>query len=245
MNFLLDFFFPRYCLCCDDRLSTSEQYVCDECLSQLPRCENHSLPNSRLLRRFLPELILDRAASFLLYNASLDVPSIVHSFKYKGNRELGAFCGRFMAEELLPTGFFDDIDMIIPVPITCRRMIWRGYNQVHQLARGISSVTGIPYRTDILRRVRHTTPQARVNAALRPENVKGAFELRRPETVRGHHVLLLDDVMTTGSTLKNCGILLSPYASHISVLTFAVAGRQIAPEFADYNPIEPLNINDL
>ena len=139
--------------------------------------------------------------------------------------DLGETMGRFMAAELAATGFFRGIDVIIPVPLHPRKQKLRGYNQSECIARGVSAVTGIPIDVSSVLRRRHTETQTRKSAYERWENVDGIFLLRYPERFVGKHILIVDDVLTTGATTTACADALKDVGGvHVSILTLAVAG---------------------
>ena len=144
--------------------------------------------------------------------------------KYGGRKDLGEVMGRFMAAELSATGFFSDVDVIVPVPLHPRKQKMRGYNQSECIARGVSAVTGIPVDTASVARMRHTETQTRKSSYERWENVDGIFCLRRADAFARKHVLIIDDVLTTGATTTACADALKEVEGvRISVLTLAVA----------------------
>ena len=131
--------------------------------------------------------------------------------------------GRCMAAELLPTGFFEDVDVVIPVPLHPRKQRARGYNQSEWIARGVSAVTGIPIDTESILRKKNTETQTRKSVFERRDNVEGIFELQHPETLAGKHILIVDDVLTTGSTTLACASCLVDVEDiRISILTLAM-----------------------
>lgn len=144
--------------------------------------------------------------------------------KFHGNSELCILMGRQMGLDLLQSGRFDDIDLLVPVPLHWRRRLQRGYNQSELLCRGIAEVLGRPVNSRSLRRHRYTHQQSLQSSLDREENVKDAFCIRHPEKLEGHHILLVDDVLTTGATLGSCGEALKSVKNlKISVATLSIA----------------------
>ena len=173
---------------------------------------------------FWGKIPLERATSYFFYRKGSDFRKILHQFKYGGRKELGAIMGRFMAAELATTDFFEGIDVIIPVPLHPRKRRARGYNQSEWIARGVSQVVGLPVDVSSVIREKHTDTQTRKSTYERWENVDGIFRLCHPENFVGKHVLIIDDVLTTGSTTTACADVFHEVEGvRISVLTLAVA----------------------
>jgi len=130
---------------------------------------------------------------------------VIYNLKYGGRPEQGRQMGMAAARELNGAGFFEGISMIVPVPLAKEKLARRGYNQSEEIARGVAAVTGLPVVTGVVERIRDTESQTRKTDLQRVENVEGAFRLTRPDRVAGRHVLIVDDVVTTGSTVCACG----------------------------------------
>lgn len=170
----------------------------------MPRTNYHKVKDNLVERIFWGKIPLERATSYFFYRKGSDFRKILHQFKYGGRKELGAIMGRFMAAELATTDFFEGIDVIIPVPLHPRKRKARGYNQSEWIARGVSQVVGLPVDVSSVIREKHTDTQTRKSTYERWENVDGIFRLRHPENFVGKHVLIIDDVLTTGSTTTAC-----------------------------------------
>ncbi|WP_321334363.1 ComF family protein [uncultured Bacteroides sp.] len=224
INSFFALLFPRCCVVCDRPLSDGEESLCIMCNMNMPRTGYHLIPDNPTERLFWGRIPLERATSFFFYSKGSDFRHILYSLKYKGNKELGEVMGRFMARELLDSGFFEGMDVIIPVPLHPSKKAKRGYNQSEWIARGIASVTTLPIDiVSVVRKV-NTDTQTRKSAFERWENVNGIFELQGANHFEGKHILIIDDVLTTGATTVACAASFNGIpAVRISVLTLAVA----------------------
>ena len=235
--FLLDFIAPRHCAVCGKRISGSQHVVCATCLLSLRISEYYSAsPGNALERTFWHKLPIERAAAFITYDHNDTQHQIVLDLKYHNQPRIGYHLGRLMSHQLKEKHFFDGIDTIVPIPIPFIRKMRRGYNQSEQLARGISRATGLPVCTRAIRRLPYKTSQTRLTAAERTENVRHTFRLRHADRLKGKHILLVDDVITTGSTIRACGHTLSQIPGiRISVLSLAVS-RHLIRNIRNTNP---------
>lgn len=217
-------FFPRCCVVCGAPLIEGEEAICTRCNMDMPRTNYHKEKDNKVERMFWGKIPLERATSYFFYRKGSDFRRILHQFKYGGQKELGATMGRFVAAELSAADFFKGIDVIVPVPLHPRKRRARGYNQSEWIARGVSQVTGIPMDTSSVVREKHTDTQTHKSTYERWENVDGIFRLHHPEGFVGKHVLIIDDVLTTGSTTTACAdVFCEVTGIRISVLTLAVA----------------------
>lgn len=220
----LSLLFPRCCLLCGRPLAKGEECICTMCNINLPRTNYHLQEDNPVEQLFWGKVPLERATSFFFYRKGSDFRQILHQLKYGGRKELGATMGRYMASELLPSGFFKGIDVIIPVPLHKKKQQLRGYNQSEWIVRGIAAVTGISVNTESIIRRKNTETQTRKSTFERWENVDGIFELHSSEHLPGKHVLIVDDVLTTGATTVACAsALMEVQGIRISILTLAVA----------------------
>ena len=223
---LWNLFFPHSCLLCGRQLISGERVLCLKCLSRLPRTQFHLRKDNIVECNFWGKIPVEHATSFLYYAKGGNVRQLLYELKYHGNQEVGEVMGRMMASELMCSHFFDGIDLIVPVPLHQRKKRLRGYNQSECLARGVSVVTGIPMDTKVVIRSRYTDTQTHKGQYARWENVRNLFACIFPGSLEGKHLLLVDDVLTTGATVVSCadafrGIL----GLRISVLTLALAGE--------------------
>lgn len=218
-------FFPARCAVCGAPLQAGEEGVCLRCNMDMPRTGYHLQRENPVERLFWGKFPLERATSYLFYNKGDDFRRLLHLLKYAGRQDLGEVLGRFMAAELGRSDFFRDVDVIVPVPLHRQRQRSRGYNQSACLARGVSAVTGIPVDNLSLIRRKATDTQTRKSPYERWENVTGIFQVTAPHRFEDKHILLLDDVLTTGSTLTACADAFKEVPqARLSVLTLALAG---------------------
>ena len=223
---LYEFLFPRYCAICGERLLVGEDYLCLDCLRKLPRTRLHEREDNVIEKNLWGRFPVERASSFLYYSKGGGVQKLLYELKYYHNAGIGVFLGRCMASELLSSSFFEGIDYIIPVPLHAKRFKERGYNQSAMLAKGISEVTGIPVMEGWLVRTQATQTQTHKTRFDRWENVKEVFRMSGKMSLQNKHLLLVDDVMTTGATLTACADAFRDVPHlRISVLTLALAGE--------------------
>ena len=217
-------FFPQCCLVCGKTLLEGEEYLCFHCLSNMPRTHLYFHKDNEMEKELWGKFPIERASAYLYYSKGGDVKKLLTDLKYRGNADLGCFLGRCMTREMLSSGFFQGVDGIIPVPLHPRKQKIRGYNQSIMLANGVSSVTNIPVWNDLLVRTQYTQTQTRKGSYERWLNVKDMFECTSPDRLRGKHVLLVDDVFTTGATLVACADAFRQIPDlRFSVLTLALA----------------------
>ena len=200
---------PRRCGVCGGFLDTEERYVCAECLKDMPLTYFWSWRANPAEQILWARTYLEGVVSLFYYSRDNDYKELLHAVKYGGNVATGRWLGRILGEKMREAAY-PRPDVIVPVPLHWRRQWKRGYNQAEVIARGISEgLSGdIPVLTGILRRVRYSTSQTRMSVGSKWENVSGAFVLRDPagasRALAGRHVLLVDDVLTTGATAEAC-----------------------------------------
>ncbi len=222
LGYLLDLLYPRVCVICMNALVRGEEHVCLSCFNTLPRTNYHVLDKHDLEQRFWGIVPVERVCSFF-YFQNEGVRTLIHEVKYRGGKSCAAYLGRCYATELLGSSYLQGIDFLIPVPLHKRRKKERGYNQSFCIAQGISEITAIPVAEDVIARVVYNKTQTRMTKEGRWENVQSIFRLIAPEKIRDKHILLIDDVLTTGATLIECARELQKEPSvKVSVLTLAV-----------------------
>lgn len=201
---LLDLAFPRLCLMCGKRLASCERHVCAFCLGNLPRTDFHLFLDNPFERRFRGVVPVERTAALFFYQKGNLSCEIIHRLKYGNQPDIGVYFGALLAREVMPSGFFRGIDWLIPVPLSRKRLRSRGYNQSERIACGVSQVTGIPVSETHLVRLYDNPTQTRRSRLERWANTEHLFGACHPEELSGKHLLLIDDVVTTGATLRAC-----------------------------------------
>lgn len=216
--------FPKRCAVCDATLQDGEETLCFRCNMGMPRTFFHLEKDNEVEKMFWGKIPLGHATSYMFYQKGSDFRRILHLLKYEGRKDLGYTMGRLMAADVGRSGFFEGIDVIVPIPLHSARQRERGYNQSECLAKGISEVTGIPVDASSVKRRVHTQSQTKKSAYERWENVEGIFYAVDKARFAGKHVLLVDDVLTTGATITACADALADVDGvRLSVLTLAVA----------------------
>lgn len=203
---LLDLISPRLCPVCGRRLSVNERVLCAPCHLHLPMTGFHHSPlDNPMARLFWGQFPVERAAALFFYQPHAPLSQLIYDMKYHGRPELGEHVGAITARLFTEAGFFEGVNALVPMPITRRRQWQRGYNQSMEIARGVSSVTHIPVWQHVVSRTHFQESQTRKNAWERLRNVEDAFLLRTPDKIAGQHIMLIDDIVTTGATIIACG----------------------------------------
>lgn len=220
----LSLLFPRICYGCGNHLMRNESVICTECQVVIPRTDYHNQPENPVEQLFWGRCMIRKAAAFSYYTRGSRIRKLIHSLKYNGIREIGEELGSIYGNLLKSSGFFDGIDVMVPVPLHPSRERKRGFNQSRVICEGISAVTGIEVINDALVRPVKTQTQTRRSRFERWTNVEGIFEVRAPSKLEGKHVLIVDDVITTGSTVEACVNELSKVEGvSVSVIALAYA----------------------
>lgn len=222
---VLNLIAPRYCAMCGCRLTENDdEPLCSACTMNLPYTRFEARRGNPLELLLHGRFAFERATAYLYYERDANARNLLFSMKYYDRPWVATAMGRRMAVALGETGFFDDIDCLVPVPLARRRLRQRGYNQSERLASGLAQITGLPVEQKVVvRRVNNPSQTSRL-PALRADNVSGIFALRHPERLAGRHALLVDDVITTGATIASCATtLLAAPQLKLSVLALAVS----------------------
>ncbi|MCR5114985.1 MAG: ComF family protein [Bacteroidales bacterium] len=221
---LLSVFYPRVCVACGDLLQQNEPHLCLHCQLHLPETNYHLEAVSPLEVIFRGRVPVQNTLSFLSFRKGNSVQHILHQLKYKGNKEIGAYLGEMYGRKLAASGRLADADMILPIPLHPKKMRLRGYNQSEWIAKGLSAGLGIPYDTSILVRRTFTETQTKKGRFARWQNVKDVFAVAHADRLAGRHVIVCDDVLTTGATTEAAiQKLLEVPDVRVSVVTLATA----------------------
>lgn len=222
---LLELFFPHLCVGCGKHLETGPACLCASCLDALPRTDHASSLGNKAEEPFRDITKVVRAVSFCRYGRDDTFMRLIRLLKYGRSPWIGVWLGERAAKEIMDadTSFFRDIDYIIPVPLHPARLRVRTYNQAECIAKGVSRAVALPLLTDALVRVVNNATQTRRSAAERLRNVEGIFALKQSVPLQDCHILLVDDILTTGATLKACIRALTPIRGlKITVLTLGI-----------------------
>ncbi|MDR2414456.1 MAG: ComF family protein [Odoribacteraceae bacterium] len=219
LSAFLSLFYPPTCAVCDEALVTGEECICTRCLYNLPYY-HASLADLEL--KFADECRIGPMHALLHYHRESPYRELVRDIKYRENKRLAIYLGKLFGEKLKGKVA---ADMIIPLPLHPRRQRARGFNQSTRIARGIASVMQLPVREGLIRRVINNPTQTKLNPAERAMNATGLFAVTNPGALEGKHILLVDDVVTTGATIASCLKELGPIPGiRVSVVCLARAG---------------------
>jgi ComF family protein len=221
---LIHLFYPHICLGCSTDILEEDHPICLMCLSQLPHTEFALYAENPVEKLFWGRLQLNGAFSEFYFNKGNVIQSLIHELKYKGNKSIGLYLGRIMAGSLKQSNRFRNIDALVPLPLFSDKEKRRGYNQSLLICEGVSGVMNIPIITDNVIRERATETQTKKKRKERWQNVEDSFKVKRPGELENKHILLIDDVLTTGATLDACAseILKVPGIT-LSIATLAYA----------------------
>ena len=221
---LINLMFPNLCVVCGTNLLKNEHQLCLSCLHDIPKTNYHLIKDNPIEKRFWGKVPVYNATSYFFFQKGSSFQKLLHILKYKGNKEIGELMGKYAAIDLLDSPDFTSIDLIIPVPLHPKKYKIRGYNQSEWIGKGISTILDKPQDISTLVRIRENATQTKKTVYERFENTEGIFELRDKTILEGKHVLLVDDVLTTGSTLEACvKALLETKGIKVSIFTLAVA----------------------
>jgi ComF family protein len=220
---ILDLLYPRTCCSCGVALLRSEQVICLECINTLPKSNWHREIENPMVKLFWGRLPLFSAATYYLFRKGGHVQRILHQLKYKSMPEIGVRIGMLYAEDLCESKYFNSADYIIPVPLHPLKLKHRGYNQAACFGEGLSQVMHANLNNDILIRTENTETQTKKTRYARWENVSDVFTVQNPALIENKHILLVDDVITTGSTIEACArTLLNSGVSKLSIASIAM-----------------------
>lgn len=228
---IIDFLFPRYCAICEARLLGSEELICTPCLLDLPYTDTWQKPSdNEMTKMFWHQIPIERCAALFHYKSHAPSAQLIYRLKYGSRPEIGIYLGKLMAQQAIKYNFLEGIDAIIPIPLSKSRLHTRGYNQSALIAQGLASLTHLPIIDDAVTRTSFLESQTHKNRWQRQDNVSQVFrcsqtyhdgEGKHPiSQLAGKHLLLIDDVCTTGATIiRCCQELMKAGNIKISILT--------------------------
>lgn len=224
MNAAADVAMPRLCPVCHQALGHDETWLCRKCLATLPRTRYEEVEFNTMEQHFAGQVPIERATAYFFYEKGSPYASVLHDIKYHNMPTMGRWLTSRAVQDMSGSHFFDGIDVVTAVPLHRSKLAQRGYNQSEYLARGIADTLNVPY-TEALKAVRPHSTQTHKGAMERWQNIQGNYALKKDaDHLAGKHILLVDDVITTGSTLIVCATLLKQIPGvTISLFTLAAA----------------------
>lgn len=220
---MLNLLFPRVCKACKSVLSKQEKVICVVCRHKLPLVCHHRTGSSAMKDIFYGRFVVEEATALLQFQKKGITQELMHNLKYKGQKQISSFFGSWLGGELAEISHYKTVDLVIPVPLHKQKLKKRGYNQVEGFGTEIAKALQIPYRDDLLVKTSKTSSQVFKQRFTR-FNSEEIFFVKNSEPIIGKHILLVDDIVTTGATLENCALqLLKTPQVKISLATIAIA----------------------
>ena len=221
---LINLFFPTVCAGCHSFLVSNENVICTVCRHNIPLTNHHLNRENEAFKKFYGRIPVEHTSALLYFHKKGIVQELIHNLKYKGQEEIGTVLGEWCADDLKKDAFLQSIDEIIPVPLHKRKLRERGYNQLTNFGKTLSNRLKIPYNPNLLVRNIYSKTQSKKNLLNRSEGIDSVFDVTFTEKDYNKHFLLIDDVLTTGSTLEACSqALLKIPGAKISIVCMAMA----------------------
>ncbi|MFM9825135.1 ComF family protein [Flavobacterium sp.] len=221
---IINLFFPPVCSGCHSLLISNENIICTLCRHNLPLTNHHLNPENEAFKKFYGRIPVEYTSALLYFHKKGIVQELIHNLKYKGQEEIGTVLGEWYAEELRNLVIIKSVDQIIPVPLHKKKLRERGYNQVTLFGQALSDGLNINYNPNLLIRNRYSKTQSKKTFLNRSDGIETIFDVIFTEKDHNKHFLLVDDVITTGSTLEACSrALLKIPGAKISVVCMAIA----------------------
>lgn len=223
---LVSLVYPKICMACSKALVRNEDCICTNCRYHLPRTHYHLDSDNPVSRLFWGRVDIRSAAAYFLFTKGGNVQQLIHRLKYEGQKKAGITLGEMYGNELKQSDHFTGIDVIVPVPLHPEKLRSRGYNQCDLFAKGLSKSLSVPADIANVHRAVATSTQTRKSRFERWKNVEYVFKVHNPHQLQGRHILLVDDVVTTGATLEACAqVLLSIPGTRVSIAAIAYASN--------------------
>ncbi len=224
INDFINLFYPEVCAACNNGLYKGETIICTHCLYHLPKTNFHKTAENPVEKQFWGKVPVDSATALYYFNKGARVQQLIHRLKYHGEKDVGVFAGRILGGELIKDERFVKVNQIVPVPLHASKLRSRGFNQADYFGKGLSDAMAVPFVADFLVRGKATATQTHKSRFERFENVNRLFVVNRKYAPEPYHFLLVDDVITTGSTLSSCAAaLLELPGAKVSIATIAYA----------------------
>jgi len=222
-NNIFDFILPRFCCSCRTNLTSHQDTMCSDCISKIQRSTLGRLQRE-FDRKFAGKNIITEFFSPFVFEKDKELQHAIHALKYDNRFPVGIFLGKVLANEIKKHSINWQFDLVIPIPLHQLKKAERGYNQSYYIAKGVGKELRVKVSDHIVKRVKYTESQTTMNLNEREDNISGAFKLRKSNDVEGKNILLIDDVITTGATISECGkILLEAGANKIYAASVAIA----------------------
>lgn len=223
---LFNLFFPPACLGCSQFLSENEHIICTQCRHEIPLTNHHLDSENVAMMKLYGRLPVEHVSALMYFHKKGIVQELIHNLKYRGHQEIGTLIGNWYGNELKECAILKTIDAIIPIPLHPKRLHKRGYNQVSTFGLALSEQLNCPYDENLLKRVQHSKTQTFKNLLSRNEIKSHTFRIDTLEKYQNKHLLMIDDVMTTGATLEAAGkTLLEIPNVKISIVCMAMSER--------------------
>jgi ComF family protein len=219
-------FFPEFCYSCGSDLVSREQLLCLRCLHHLPFTRFEKIKGNPVEKIFWGRIPIEFAASLLYLTKGSIVERLLHQLKYRSKKEVGIYCGRLMGQALKKSGFSEKIDFIVPLPLFKRKERQRGYNQARLICDGLAETLNIPISTEMVERIESTETQTHKNRVERWFNMRGRFRVKAADEIQNKHLILVDDVITTGATLESCAQELLKAGARVSIYTLGYSSSK-------------------
>ncbi|MFD2543185.1 ComF family protein [Lacinutrix gracilariae] len=220
---IIDLFFPKVCYACYVHLQDSECYVCTSCRHNLPVTNYHLNANQAVAKVFYGRAKVEQATALLRFEKKSIVQQLIHNLKYRGYEEIGVFLGQWLGNELKELPTYQEIDIVVPVPLHKKKYKKRGYNQVAKFGQEIAKALQADYNDSSLIKITNTTSQVTKKRFARWQSNYELFTLENAASIENKHILIVDDIITTGATLESCIQVLNKAKNvKISIATMAI-----------------------
>ncbi len=218
----LSLLYPRLCLLCNGQVHKGD-HLCISCEMKLPETDQFEMSENDFTEKFYGRLKIEFGAAHYLFGGGSKTQELIHAIKYKNKRELAVHMGKMYGLKLKESDVFPKIDFIIPIPLHPIKFHQRGFNQSEAIGKGLSEALNIPQVLDVLLRNKMTSTQTKKSRYARMENVGDAFCVEHPEKIQGKHILLIDDVITTGATLEACALTILEIVPDVKISMVTLA----------------------